>query len=67
MKKIILSIFILICISGCFNYNELNNYSIASGMAIDFKDDKYLVSFLISNGKKVENESSNSQYQAVFR
>ena len=66
MKKIILSIFILICISGCFNYNELNNYSIATGMAIDFKDDKYLVSFLISNGKKVENESSNSQYQAVL-
>ena len=66
MKKIILSIFILICVSGCFNYNELNNYSIATGMAIDFKDDKYLVSFLISNGKKVENESSNSQYQAVL-
>lgn len=66
MKKIILSIFILICVSGCFNYNELNNYSIATGMAIDYKDGKYLISFLISNGKKVENESSNSQYQAVL-
>lgn len=67
MKKIILSIFILIMVSGCWNYNELNNYSIATGMAIDYiDDDKYKVSFLISNGKKIENQSSNSQYQSVL-
>ena len=56
MKKIIISIFILM-VSGCWNYNELNNYSITTGMAIDYEDDKYIVSFLISNGK-LEDDSS---------
>ena len=50
---------------GCWNYNELNNYSIATGMAIDYEDNKYIVSFLISNGKK-ENGSSNHSYQATL-
>ena len=53
-------------VSGCWNYSELNDYSIATGMAIDYVNDKYLVSFLISNGKKLESQSSNSQYQAVL-
>lgn len=44
MKKIILSLFILM-LCGCWNYNELNNYSIATGMAIDYEDNKYIVSF----------------------
>ena len=66
MKKIILSLMLLLFLSGCWNYNELNDYSIATGMAIDYIDDKYIVSFLISNGKKVESGSSNSQYQAVL-
>lgn len=65
MKKITLSIFILM-LCGCWNYNELNDYAIATGMAIDYTDDKYEVSFLISNGKKIENQSSNSQYQSIL-
>ena len=64
MKKIIHSLFILM-LCGCWNYNELNNYSIATGMAIDYEDNKYIVSFLISNGKK-ENGSSNHSYQATL-
>lgn len=64
MKKIILSLIIL-TLCGCWNYNELNNYSIATGMAIDYEDNKYIVSFLISNGKK-EEDSSNPYYQATL-
>lgn len=66
MKKIIISIIVILMVSGCWNYSELNDYSIATGMAIDYVNDKYLVSFLISNGKKLESQSSNSQYQAVL-
>ena len=66
MKKIILSLILLLFLSGCWNYNELNDYSIATGMAIDYEDNKYLVSFLISNGKKVESSSSNAQYHSVL-
>ena len=66
MKKIILSLFILFCLTGCWNYNELNDYSIVSGVAIDKKDDKYEASVLISNSPKSNsNESNSSQSQVV--
>ena len=64
MKKIIISFFILFGVCGCWNYKELNDYAIANGMAIDYIDNKYNVSFLISNGKKIENMSNNSLYQS---
>lgn len=66
MKKIILSMSLIIMMSGCWNYNELNNYSIATGMAIDYKDDKYIVSFLISNGKRELSSSNKSTYHSTL-
>ena len=41
MKKIIISTIFIFLISGCWNYKELNDYAIATGMAIDYFDDKY--------------------------
>lgn len=52
MKKIIISWFLLLIVGGCWNYKELNDYAIATSMAIDYVDNEYMVSFLISNGKK---------------
>ena len=64
MKKIVFSIFILFLTSGCWNYIELNEYSIVTGIAIDKSEDGYKVSTLISNIPKgnngTENGSSNS-------
>lgn len=66
MKKIILSLIILLSLTGCWNYNELNDYSIVSGVAIDKKDDKYEASVLISNSPKSDSgESNSSQSQVV--
>lgn len=62
MKKIILSILILTLLSGCFNYKEINDYAIVSGISIDIdeKDEnKYTVGIQIMNAKKDE-ESDNS-------
>ena len=39
MKKILFSIIMLLLLSGCYNYNELNSYAISTGMAIDYEDD----------------------------
>ncbi len=64
MKKIIISIFILFTLSGCWNYKELNDYSIVTGIAIDKNEDRYEVSVLISNAPKSSgdnNDSSQSQ------
>lgn len=66
MKKIIVSLFILFFISGCWNYNELNDYAVATGMAIDYTNNQYLVSFLISNSKKKDSSANNAQYQSVL-
>ena len=52
MKKIIISLFLLLIVGRCWNYKELNDYAIATSMAIDYVDNEYMVSFLISNGKK---------------
>lgn len=66
MKKIIVSFLILISLTGCWNYKELNDYSIVTGIAIDKKDDEYEVSVLISNAAKSSGDNNdNSQSQIV--
>ena len=58
MKKIITLIFV-ITLTGCWNYRELNEFAIVTGMAVDLEDNKYKLSFLIANGNK--NESQQAQ------
>ena len=66
MRKIILSLIILFCLTGCWNYKELNDYSIVSGVAIDKDGDEYQASVLISNSPKSDSgDSSSSQSQVV--
>lgn len=65
MKKIIASLFILLCLSGCWNYKELNEYSIVTGVAIDKNEDEYEASVLISNSPKNNSSDSNSSESQV--
>lgn len=59
MKKLSI-LFLLFFLTGCWNYQELNEYAIVTGMAVDFKEDKYEVSFLIANGNKTEQEQAKT-------
>lgn len=65
MKKIIISLFIIFCLTGCWNYKELNEYSIVTGIAIDKKDNEYEVSVLISNTPKSSSDNSLGESQIV--
>lgn len=65
MKKILIIVSLLLCLTGCFNYKELNDYAIATGMAIDLSNEGYEVSFLISNSPK-SNPSSSHDYRTVI-
>lgn len=61
---ILLSLFML---TGCWNYRELNELAIATGIAIDQSEDGYEISVLIANAKKAqvsakEGESQTSVY-----
>lgn len=67
MKKIIL-LLLIFSLTGCYNYNELNNLAIATGFAIDIKDDEYELTILISNSqKKGSKEEGNSAKAAVYK
>jgi spore germination protein KC len=57
MKKLIITLLVLI-LTGCWNYHELNDYAIVTGMAIDELNNGYEVSILLSNGKKKEDDKT---------
>ena len=65
MKKIIISLFLLISLCGCWNYQELNKYSIVTGIAIDKKDDLYEVSVLIANSPKNNADDKTGESRIV--
>lgn len=58
MKKI-LSLLLILLLCGCYNYKELNKIAIVSSIAIDKKDNKYLVSAQIMNAKSENNTESS--------
>ena len=65
MKKfvlIIITLFILLISSGCYNYKEINDMAIVSSIGIDKdnKNDTYIVSAQIMNSKESE-DSEDSQ------
>ena len=65
MKKfvlIIITLFILLISSGCYNYKEINDMAIVSSIGIDKdnKNDRYIVSAQIMNSKESE-DSEDSQ------
>ena len=66
MKKILIFILLLFGVCGCWNYKELDDYSIITGIAIDKNEDKYEVTVLISNASKSSGESpDSSQSQGI--
>lgn len=66
MRKIIISLLLILSLCGCWNYKELNNYCIVTGIAIDkAKDNNYEVSFLISNSINNNSDSKDSESKIV--
>lgn len=63
--KIIIILTLLLCCSGCYNYNELNTLAIIAGMSIDYKDDKYVVNVLIANSKQAQVSSKEGEAQSI--
>ena len=45
MKKIILILFCLFMVTGCFDYRELNDINIINSIGVDYIDDEYVVYF----------------------
>lgn len=51
--------------TGCWNYRELNELSISTGMSIDKEGDEYSVGMLISNAQKIQGSSKEGESQTI--
>lgn len=60
MEKKLIILFIILLTTGCWNYRELNEFAIVTGMAVDYQNNKYELSFLIANGNKNENQQAQT-------
>ena len=63
MKKIFFILIIPFILGGCYDYNQLNDLAIISGIGIDYENDEFKVTFeVISTKKEGETSGSNSTY-----
>lgn len=64
MKKLIIIFILLLSLTGCYDYYELNELAIVIGIGIDYKDDEYEITYeVISNN--VAKESANTKSYTV--
>ena len=60
MKKILTLLFLIVTTTGCYNYVEINNLVIISGIGVDYKENNYIVTFESLYQNK---ESSDSNFE----
>lgn len=66
-NKILLLIIPIFLLTGCFNYDELNELALCTGMAIDYEDDKYIVTYMIAKAESdTENDSSSKASTTTY-
>lgn len=68
MKKVRLFICLgfIFLLTGCWNYNELNDLAIISGVAIDKKNDEYIMTYMIANSSQGDSKSNSNQASTVL-
>lgn len=60
MKKLLILLVLPFFLTGCFDYNELSDLAIVSGIGIDYDDQEYIVTFEILSTKKEGDTSASS-------
>ena len=61
LKIIILILTLIPLMTGCYNYQELNNLSIVTGTSIEKENNKYKITIQVVNPKKNDDARSSSQ------
>ena len=61
MRKILLVVIILITLTGCYNYRELNDLAIVSAISVSKVDEKYNVIVQVVKPKKEQDTSNINQ------
>ena len=65
MKKIIILLLSLF-ITGCYDYQEINNTAIVTGIGLDYKDDEYEITYEILNIKSSNEEQNNNDKKYII-
>ena len=60
MKKLLILLIVPFFLTGCFDYQELNNRAVIAGVAIDYQEDAFLVDLEILNNKKSSSQEEES-------
>lgn len=66
MKKIFLLLPLLFLLTGCYNYRELNDLAIISGVSVSKVDDTYKITAEIVNPKKDQDASGGKETDYVI-
>ena len=66
MRKFLFLVPLFFCLTGCYNYRELNDLAIVSGISIDKDGDKYIVTAEVINPKKQQDASSGKEPEFVI-
>lgn len=66
MKKIFLILPILFLLTGCYNYRELNDLAIVSGISVSKEDNTYKITAEVVNPKKQQDTSSSKEPDFVI-
>ena len=61
MRKILLVVIILITLTGCYNYRELNDLAIVSAISVSKVDEEYNVIVQVVKPKKEQDTSNINQ------
>lgn len=66
MKNKILIIIVSLLMTGCYNYNELNDIAIISGLGIDMDNNNLKISALVANGQSLNSNSKEGNAQPTL-
>ena len=58
MKKIIILLSLIFILTGCYDNIELDDLAIVSGVGIDYKDEKFYLTYEILSDTKTEKNTS---------
>lgn len=63
--KIVIALFCCFFLTGCWNYRELSELSISTGMSIDKDGEEYKIGMLVSNAQKIQGNSKEGESQTI--
>lgn len=66
MRNKLLILFCSLLVTGCWNYNELNELAIINAVGVDYYGSNFLVSMMVSNGESANNSTKDGETNSTL-